>query len=73
MSTAAGATNEARRLLTPQEVADLLQVSVSWVHKRTGPGATSQIPHHRVGGLLRFDLVEVREWIDQNRASNGAA
>jgi excisionase family DNA binding protein len=49
------------RLLTPEEVADLLQVPVTWVREaaRTGriPGAV------KLGKYWRFKPSEVREYI----------
>lgn len=57
------------RKLTPQELADHLQVPVSWVYKHTrerGPGA---MPFHKLGKYCRFDLAEVLEW-SQKRAAD---
>ena len=49
------------KYLTPQELAELLNVPVEtvyqWRRKRTGP------PGFRVGRHLRYDLAAVREWI----------
>jgi hypothetical protein len=43
------------RIWTPKQLAELLQVSVSWVYKRTESSAEDPIP--RVAGVarLRFD------------------
>lgn len=50
------------RFLTPDNVADLLGVSVEtlyqWRHKRTGP------PAFRVGRHLRYDPTKVQRWVD---------
>ena len=46
-----------------QDVARLLNVSRSWVHAHK-----DELPHLRIGGLLRFDLAEVRAWSLRQRA-----
>ena len=46
-----------------RDVARLLNVSRSWVHLHK-----HEIPHLRLGGLLRFDLAEVRSWSLRQRA-----
>jgi excisionase family DNA binding protein len=46
-----------------RDVARLLNVSRSWVHLHK-----HEIPHLRIGGLLRFDLAEVRSWSLRQRA-----
>lgn len=43
-------------LLTPEELADQLKVSVSWVYEQSRQG---NIPTHRIGRYIRFDLQEV--------------
>lgn len=51
------------RLLMPEEVSEILGVSVktlyAWRHRRIGPPAV------RVGKHLRYDPARLREWIDQ--------
>ncbi len=44
------------RLLTPEELADRLQVPRSWVYEQSRQG---NIPTHRLGRYIRFDLHEV--------------
>ena len=34
---------------------------------------TTDIPHRRVGGLIRFNLAEVDEWSSTRAAEEGAA
>jgi len=43
-------------LLRPEELADRLQVPVSWVYEQSRQG---NIPTHRLGRYIRFDLNEV--------------
>jgi len=60
-------TNDPRQLMTPEEVADLLQVPVqtlyAWRYKSEGP------PASRVGRHLRYGRSDVEEWIDQNKST----
>ncbi|MCH7914287.1 MAG: helix-turn-helix domain-containing protein [Deltaproteobacteria bacterium] len=46
------------KLLTPEELADRLQVPRSWVYEQSRMG---NIPTHRLGRYIRFDLHEVLE------------
>lgn len=48
------------QLLTPQEMAGILNVPVSWIyqHTRLGPAA---IPHIKMGKYVRFKASEVIE------------
>ena len=55
------------RLLTIQELADLLQVPVSWVYAHTRERCTNPIPGIRLGKYWRFDKADVEAWIDANR------
>ena len=43
-------------LVTPQEMAAILKVPVSWIYRRTSQG---NIPHLKVGHYIRFDPEEV--------------
>jgi len=56
--------NTANKLLTPEEVADLLRVPATtirtWVTRR-------QIPVIRVGRLLRFSTEDLDRWIALQR------
>lgn len=45
-------------LVTPQELAAILKVPVSWIYQRTRLGPEA-IPHVRVGKYVRFDPQEV--------------
>ena len=52
------------KLLSVEEVAEFLSIPVStlyqWRHKGTGPTA------FRVGRFLRYDPVDVREWLSEH-------
>lgn len=43
-------------LLTPEQLADRLHIPVSWVYEQSRQG---NIPTHRIGRYIRFDLHEV--------------
>ena len=45
-----------RGLLEPEELAEQLKVPVSWVYEQSRQG---NIPTHRLGRYIRFDLDEV--------------
>ncbi len=47
------------RLLSVEEVAELLQVPKSWVYDRTRRGA---IPMRRIGKYTRFHFAEIVAW-----------
>lgn len=52
-------------LLTPEQVADILKISVNTIYKRSAPGAKDPfpIPARRFGRSLRFRSDEVQEHI----------
>jgi len=54
---------DATALVTPQELAEMLRVPVSWIYQRTrlGQGA---IPHLRVGRYVRFDPQQVIAFLE---------
>ena len=55
MREAKGNGNTAE-LLTPEDLADWLKVPLSWVYEQSRQG---NIPTHRIGRYIRFDLHEV--------------
>jgi excisionase family DNA binding protein len=50
------------RLLTADEVAELLAVPVSWVRESTRSGA---IPHVELGRYRRYRLADVEAWLEE--------
>jgi excisionase family DNA binding protein len=48
-----------QRLWTVRDVANFLGVSLSWVYHRAERG---ELPHLRIGGLLRFNPISIREF-----------
>ena len=55
-----------KKLLTIEEVADYLNVKVSWVRSAI---FRREIPYLKVGSLVRFRAKELQEWIEKNSVS----
>jgi hypothetical protein len=57
-------------LLTPEQLAERLQVPKSWVFEQTRERAKvrnkSPLPCIRLGKYLRFSWIQVCEWMAQN-------
>jgi excisionase family DNA binding protein len=54
-------------LLTVQQVAELLQVPVSWVYERVRKRSLERLPGYRLGKYWRFREAEVWTWIECQR------
>ena len=61
------------RLLTVTEVADLLQVPVSWVYARTRKRSLGRLPGYRLGKYWRFSEAEVLDWLQSQKHNVRAA
>jgi excisionase family DNA binding protein len=57
------------RLLTVQEVANLLHVPTSWVYERTRRGRSDQLPHVKLGKYVRFEEAAVIDFIQRQRCA----
>lgn len=57
-------TGQAPRILTVQQVADLLQIPKSSIYEKTRnrPNTTPALPCRRLGKYLRFDFDSVMRW-----------
>jgi hypothetical protein len=59
-------------ILTPEQLAERLQVRKSWVFEQTRQRAKvrnkTPLPCIRLGKYLRFSWVAVCDWMAQNRA-----
>jgi hypothetical protein len=57
-------------ILTPQQLADRLQVPKSWIFEQTRQRSKVRnmrpLPCLRLGKYLRFSWVAVSEWLSQN-------
>ena len=58
-------TGQTPKIMTVQQVAELLQIPISSVYEKTRrrPNANSPLPCRRVGKYLRFFDSEVMEWL----------
>ncbi|MCD4781729.1 MAG: helix-turn-helix domain-containing protein [Candidatus Omnitrophica bacterium] len=50
-----------KQLLNVKELAEILNVPVSWIYQRTCMGPKS-IPYYKMGKHIRFDIDEVKEF-----------
>jgi len=57
-------------LLTPQDAARFLKVSVSWIYEHVRPGTTDRLPAVKLGKYLRFDIRDLRAYIDEKRSGS---
>jgi excisionase family DNA binding protein len=62
-----GERTENGQLLSVHDVADLLQVPVSWVYGHTRDRCPDRIPGFRLGKYWRFDEADVLAWIQRRR------
>jgi excisionase family DNA binding protein len=61
------------RLLTVREVADLLQVPVSWVYARTRKRSLERLPGYRLGKYWRLQRETVLAWVESQQRGSSAA
>jgi len=54
-------------LMTVQEAARFLNVTVSWIYEHVRPGADDPLPVLKLGKYLRFDARDLREYVDAKR------
>jgi excisionase family DNA binding protein len=57
-------------LLTVQETAQFLKVSVSWIYEHVRPDAEDRLPMVKLGKYLRFDRRDLLAYIDSKRAAS---
>jgi excisionase family DNA binding protein len=51
-------------ILTPEEVAQMLRVELSFVYEKSRRRQRNPIPVHRIGRYLRYYRAEVIAWFD---------
>jgi excisionase family DNA binding protein len=68
-----GHKRDQNRLLSVHEVAQLLQVPVSWVYGRMRRRSTEQLPAYRIGKYWRFREEEIMAWVQAQRRGSDAA
>jgi excisionase family DNA binding protein len=66
-ATVREATTNHDRLLTIREVAEMLQVPISWIYCRTRKRSLERLPGYRLGKYWRFDRDEVLTWVQRQR------
>jgi excisionase family DNA binding protein len=62
-----GDRGDERHLLNVHEVAELLQVPVSWVYERVRKRSLERFPGYRLGKYWRFREADIQEWIERQR------
>jgi excisionase family DNA binding protein len=60
-------------LLTVRQVAELLQVPVSWIYGRMRKRSLERLPAYRLGKYWRFDRNEVLAWVTRHQTNREAA
>ena len=55
------------RLLTVDEVADLLRVKPSWIYERVRARKGVKLPHIKMGHYLRFEREAIEEFLQRQR------
>jgi excisionase family DNA binding protein len=55
------------RLLTVEQVADLLHVPSSWVYGHTRRRAQDRIPGFRLGKYWRFIEADILQWVEKQK------
>ena len=66
---------DAKHILTPEQLAELLKVPVSWVYEQTRNRASTRnpdpVPNIRMGKYLRFYWPEVEKWLERHQGGQG--
>ncbi len=62
-------SNGTGRLLTAEQVGELLNVPKSWVYERTRRRGLERLPHLRLGKYVRFEEGAVREFLERQKVS----
>lgn len=71
---ATGGGGEAKHhLLNVHEVAELLQVPVSWVYGRMRKRSLERMPAYRLGKYWRFRKDEILRWVESQRQGSHVA
>jgi len=60
--------NTSKRLINVKELAEILNVPVSWIYQRTRLG-TEALPHIRIGKYVRFDVDQVLAFLQAQTKS----
>jgi len=63
----------APEILTPEETAELLRVSLTWLYEKSRRRQRNPLPVHRIGRYLRYRRSEVLAWFDAQGSSQRKA
>jgi len=62
-------------ILTPEQLAERLQVKPSWIYEQTrnrsGIRNPDPLPHIKMGLYLRFDWPDVVAWLERQKKNGG--
>lgn len=53
--------------VTPDQLAEMLSMPMSWVYEHTRKGSKDPLPGFRFGKHLRFKRDEVETWLEKHR------
>ena len=65
--TSAHGREQDTALMTVQEAARFLNVTVSWIYEHVRPEADDPLPVLKLGKYLRFDIRDLHEYVDAKR------
>jgi len=66
-SQSAATTPRSGYLLSVEDVAEILNVPISWVYERTRRRELNRLPGFRLGKYWRFREAEVLAWLERQR------
>jgi len=50
-------------MVTPEELAKLLKVPLSWIYDRTRKSGPDKLPFYKMGRYLRFSVPEIEDYL----------
>lgn len=56
--------DENKNLMTALDVAEMLQMKMSWVRQRVHK---DELPYYKIGNLVRFNRTDIQRWLDTKR------
>jgi putative molybdopterin biosynthesis protein len=60
-------SNTIQKLIGPDELAEALSISKAGVYRLVERGI---IPHYKVGRCLRFDVADIKNYLEKNRVGS---
>lgn len=52
-------------MVTPEELAKLLKVPMSWIYDRIRKSGPDKLPFYKMGRYLRFSVLEIEDYLRQ--------